>query len=159
MSGDDCRTKKACAQCPWRRSNQGTRHRFGFYRKANLRRLWNEVRKGGAPQSCHLTDPGHPDHIAVGASPNATAQECPGSVVLVLRELYRITGTESGLITPENVDAYLGRRKKGLSKRGILYWAVERIQFAGVPFFGGSPLPSVDVADPEIGLPAELEEG
>jgi D-serine deaminase-like pyridoxal phosphate-dependent protein len=56
-------------------------HRFGFYTKANLRRLWRQIRGadplGCTAQSCHLTDPQHPHHIAVGAKAGATAQETP----------------------------------------------------------------------------------
>ena len=45
-----------CDQCAWRVANHGKRHPGGFYRKDNLRRLWNQIRKGGRLQSCHPTD-------------------------------------------------------------------------------------------------------
>lgn len=149
--------KKPCAQCPWRLSNQGKRHFGSFYTKANLRRLWNQVRGGGAKQSCHLTDPSHPDHIKAGAKETSEAVECPGSVILINRELRKMSD-ENGVISDESLDRYRKTRKKGLMKTGILYWVVERIQFAGVPMVGGSPLPEVDADDPEIGLPSFLEE-
>lgn len=150
--------KRPCTQCPWRLSNQGKPHPYGFYTKANLRRLWNEVRGGGKAQSCHLTDPSHPDHILVGAKLGAKAQECPGSVILVMREVGRMA-TPEGVVNDEGVKLYLATRKKGLKKSGILYWLVQRIQMANVRFFGGSPLPEVDDSDPEIGLPENLAEG
>lgn len=147
---------KPCAQCPWRRANQGKRHAFSFYTKANLRRLWNQVRGGGAAQSCHLTDPTHPDHIAAGCKPISEARECPGSVIVVLREVGKMANAEK-VIEDGGIARYLRERKKGLTKRGILYWVVQRIQMAGVPFLGGVKLPEVDVDDEEIGLPPELE--
>lgn len=145
-----------CAQCPWRKSNHGKPHKFGFYTKANLRRLWNQIRGGGKPQSCHLTDPSHPDH---GAKPSAKAQECPGAVIIVLREVGKMADDKK-LINSDGVSRYLRERKKfGLKKSGVLYWVVERIQMAGVPFLGGEKLPEVNDDDPEIGLPEEFEVG
>jgi hypothetical protein len=144
-----------CEQCPWRRSNHGKRHRFGFYTKSNLRRLWKEIRHGGGEQSCHLTDPSHPDHISVGAKPGASAQECPGSVVVVLREVKRMAD-DKGTVTSEGVQRYLQERKRGLTKAGIFYWVISRMQMGGVPMVGGAKLPAV-ADDPEIGLPKWLE--
>lgn len=146
----------ACAQCPWRKSNHGKKHRFGFYTKANLRRLWNQIRQGGGVQSCHLTDPSHPDHVAVGTKLDAKAQECPGSVIVVLREVGKMA--TDGVVDDVGLDRYRKNRKRGLTKTGILYWVVSRMQMGGVPFIGGPKLPTVH-DDPEIGLPAELEAG
>ena len=147
-----------CAQCPWRLSNQGKPHKFGFYTKGNLRRLWNQIRGGGREQGCHLTDPSHPDHVAVGAKPGAKAQECPGSVIVVLREAKKMANAD-GRIEPEGVERYMATRRNGLKKNGIAYWLISRIQLGGVPIVGGPKLPEVDVDDTEIGLPASLAEG
>ena len=76
-----------CEQCPWRRSNHGKRSPGGFYSQKNLRRLWSEIRSGGGFQTCHLTDPSHPDHVAAGAPQEAKPRECLGSLVLVAREI------------------------------------------------------------------------
>ncbi len=149
---------KTCEQCPWRISNQGRKHKRGFYTKRNLTRLWNQIRRGGRAQSCHLTDPKHKDHIEAGCADGAKAKECPGSVVIILRELQRLA--PNGNVGPEQCDAYLiKRRRHGLTKQGILYWAMSRIQFGGVPFMGGPKLPEVDEHDPDVGLPAYLIEG
>lgn len=146
---------RPCAQCPWRLANQGKRHKHSFYTKANLRRLWNQLRGGGGEQSCHLTDPSHPDHIDAGAKPGAKAQECPGSVIVVLREVQKMTAGSA--VTNNGVKKYLMMRKKnGLTKQGVLFWVVSRIQFGGVPMIGGAKLPEVDVTDPEIGLPEQF---
>lgn len=149
---------KPCEHCPWRLSNQGKKTPWGFYTKTNLRRLWNQIRSGGAEQSCHPTDPGHPDHIAAGAKPGATPRECPGSVILVMREIYSMRD-ETGTVTPETTKRYLQTRKKGLKKTGLLYYIVQRIQLGGVAFLGGPKMPEVDVDDQEIGLPKELADG
>ena len=130
--------KEPCAACPWRASNHGKRHEHHFYTKRNLRRLWNQIRRGGRPQSCHPTDPGHPDH---GAKADAEPVECQGSAILVMRELARLK--ELG----EDVGAYLAeaRSTKGLTRDGLLYFVV-RLQFGHVPPpFGpeGGPLPVV----------------
>lgn len=147
-----------CAQCPWRRENQGKKHKHGFYTKANLRRLWNQIRDGGAPQSCHLTDPSHPDHVSAGAKPAATAQECPGAVIVVLREVKQMA-TENNVIEAPRIEQYLRDRKKhGLKKSGIQYWVVQRIAFGGVPLIGSPKLPDVE-DDMNVGLPKELEIG
>jgi len=149
--------KQPCDQCPWRLSNQGKPHRFGFYTMRNLRRLWGQVRRGGNAQSCHLTDPSHPDHVAVGAREGAKAQECPGSVILVLREIERMA--EGGVVTVDGMKRYLAARRRGLTKSGVRYWVVMRIQFGGMPLIGEPKLPDVDVRDAAIGLPACLGEG
>lgn len=152
---------RPCAQCPWRLSNQGKRHAFGFYTLSNLRRLWNQVRGGGRPQSCHLTDPTHPDHVAVGAKPGSQARECPGSVILVRRELCKMAD-EHGVIGGDTLvlDRYFKTRRRGLTRRGALYWIVQRIQLAHVPMMNADgPLPDVDDTDVEIGLPEKLRVG
>lgn len=151
--------KNPCPQCPWRTSNQGKRHFGHFYTKVNLRRLWNQIRKGGGMQSCHLTDPQHPDHIAAGCKEDSVARECPGSVILVLREVAKMANEKNVVDTP-GMEAYQKSRKKyGLTKSGLRYWLIERIQMGGVAFFGGPKLPEVNVDDAEIGLPEDLREG
>lgn len=149
---------RACDQCPWRRENQGKKHRFGFYSKTNLKRLWGQIRKGGGVQSCHLTDPSHPDHIAVGAKEGAAARECPGSVIVVLREVGKMADA-NGVVTGEALPVYFKRRKKyGLTRAGVLYWCVSRMQLGGVPFIGGPKMIEVE-DDLSVGLPEVFEEG
>lgn len=148
---------KPCAQCPWRLSNHGKRHFGGFYRKRNLIRLWNKLRNGGGMQSCHLTDPGHPDHVAAGCSPNAKAQECPGSVILIVRELKQLAAHgQNETIDKNAVEAYCAVRSGGLTPKGVVYWGLQRLgPFAETPLGYKRP-PDVDETDPEIGLPEYL---
>lgn len=151
-----------CSACPWRIENHGKKNQWGFYTAKNRKRLWNQIRGADRsqechPQSCHPTDPGHPDHIAAGAKPGSTPKECPGSVILVYREIEKIIEAGKGTgkpreITPEGIDRYVREwPTSGLTKRGILYWVLERITYGGVPFVGGPKLPDVDIDEPGIG--------
>lgn len=137
--------RRPCANCPWRAVNHGKRTPWGFYSAANMRRLWNQIRRGGA-QSCHPTDPNHPDHVAAGAKPGSTPLECPGAVILVLREATRLAsyGADGNTVDEQAIPAYLRNHRDGLTKTGIMYWVVQRIALAGKPFIGGAPLPAVD---------------
>ncbi len=147
-----------CVQCPWRKTNQGKPHPSGFYTKKNLRRLWGNLRRGGMGQSCHLTDPSHPDHVKAGAPENGKPQECPGSVVLIIRELKRLEalGT-NGVIDQMAITKYMATRKRGLTRTGLVYWIMQRVQFAGT-LLGKQPLPEVNWEDPAIDLPDWLKE-
>lgn len=147
-----------CEACPWRAANQGKKHKLGFYTKANLTRLWNGIRRGN-PQSCHPTDPTHPDHVACGAKPDSTPRECAGAVILVLREAEAMAAhaPDGVSVGPEEVDAYWAARKKGLTRDGVLYWMLQRLGLGGVPYLGGQPLPKVDPDDKRIALPEYLE--
>lgn len=144
--------RRPCEHCPWRVANHGKRTPWAFYTKTNLRRLWNQVRRGGAPQSCHPTDPHHPDHVAAGAKPDATPQECPGSVILVYREFEKLQACAVGpTIDGPACDRYLREHRDGLTKNGLAYWLVSRYAFGGVPFVGEPKLPEVDMAEEGIG--------
>ncbi|MCY4121361.1 MAG: hypothetical protein OXG72_10630 [Acidobacteria bacterium] len=106
-----------CEQCPWRVANHGKRHPGGFYRKDNLRRLWNQIRKGSRLQSCHPTDAGHEDHRKyAGAKPGAKPLECIGSVILILREMrYADTldgNTTAGELSPTDFDRYMAETRQ-----------------------------------------------
>lgn len=141
-----------CEHCPWRVANHGKRTPWGFYTKANLRRLWNQIRRGGQGQSCHPTDPSHPDHVAAGAKPGSEPRECPGAVILVYREFEKLQAVAAGQpIEARHCDEYRKQNPQGLTKSGLLYWLIKRYQFGGVPFIGGAKLPEVDRAEPGIG--------
>ena len=121
---------RLCAQCPWRASNHGRRTPGGFYAKRNLQRLWNQIRRGGGIQTCHLTDQSHPDHVAAGAREDRDEKhECMGSVVMVVRELEVLKDSAPGdVIQPEHVEAYLkvSPKRKGLTKTGLMYYILAR---------------------------------
>ena len=137
---------KPCAQCPWRPENVGKPSPWGFYTKRNRTRLWNQVR-GGGPQSCHPTDPRHPDHVAAGAKPGSAPVECAGSVILIIRELRALQAIagDGVPINGEHVDHYLKSRPRGITKQGLIYWMVARAAgFARGTPMGEPPLPDVD---------------
>ena len=130
-----------CEQCPWRVSNHGKPHKHGFYRKDNLRRLWNEVRSGQRAQSCHLTDSSHPDHIAAGAPLGAKPRECPGSIALVARELAKAEAD------PEH---YFRDHPRGLKKSGVAFRA-SRVLFGDTPLgLAIPPIPRELVEDESL---------
>lgn len=146
---------RPCANCPWREENHGKETPWGFYDEDNLRRLWEEIRTADGDcqgQSCHPTDPSHPDHVEAGAKEGSEPVECAGSVILVLREFVAIRDAREGdTITPEHISAYLEAKPDGLTKEGILHWLIGRYMHGGVPFFGsGSKLPEVDIDEPGI---------
>ena len=108
-----------CPACPWRRSNWGKRTPGGFYTNANLRRLWNRIRRGFGQQTCHLTDPAHPDHVAAGTPETAIAHECPGSVIIAAREVEKV----NGFVENEETDKeYRKADRRGLTREGLFYW-------------------------------------
>lgn len=126
---------RACAQCPWRVTNQGTPHPHGFYTPANLRRLWTGLRTGKAPgMSCHPTDPRMADfegyeHQADLEHPS----ECAGAVALVYREILifqEICKERERLGLKDGLKAYRRARPKGLSN-GALADYVWRIMAGG----------------------------
>lgn len=156
-------SRTPCEQCPWRIANQGKHHPAGFYDKKNLRRLWNQIREGGQLQSCHPTDPGHPDHRQyAGAKPGAKPVECIGSVILILREMHyadTLDGdTTTGELSATDFDRYMAKTKqrKGLTREGLLYQGF--IRTIPRPVGDSAPLPSVSdelLDSPAYGRPDE----
>lgn len=131
---------RACATCPWRKSNLGKPHPNKWYTLANLRRLWNGLRWGKAPgMTCHGTDP-RTDVRGERPVENWTkVKECAGALLLVTREIKHLEANKH----------YLKWRPKNarLSRRGGMVW-VERIMFGG-------GIPALD-EDPDIQLPEEF---
>lgn len=127
-----------CAQCPWRKSNQGKPHPDGWYSKANLLRLWNGLRSGDAPgMTCHPTDPTNPLPEGWKEVPKETERrECAGSLILIIRELKVLEKEQENYrkISP-------GRR--GLTPEGIAHWVLGRIKFAGTIMGTGTAIPNI----------------
>ncbi len=143
-----------CESCPWRIANHSKRTKWQFYTQANLRRLWNQIRRGGGAQTCHPTDPSHPDHIAAGAKPGAVKHECAGSVILVLKEFEKIKAIAGDQpISGEHVVRYRAENPDGLTDTGLAFWMVQRYQLGGTPLIGEAPLPEVNWQMEGIGRP------
>lgn len=158
---------RACSHCPWRLSNQGTPHPHGFYRAANLRRLWTGLRTGQAPgMTCHPTDPrmveweGYED-----TADREVTNECAGATALVLREVMRFQALtfevdaekDAGARTQhgEALRRYKAAQPRGLTKAALAdaVWryltgkAIPSAQLVNDPTVGYAPL---GVWDPEI---------
>lgn len=132
--------RRACAGCPWRRSNAGKRHHDGWYTQKNRRRLWAALRSGRAPaMSCHPTDP-----EMVGDAAELPTRECAGLLTLVQRELHALNDIGS-------VREYRTRRPHGLTTDGLTYWALSRNTFART-LLGGVTMTAVDLSDTDVGF-------
>ena len=141
-TNENATTGTLCEQCPWRKANHGKRTPGGFFARRNLRRLWNQIRRGEGVQGCHLTDPAHPDHVKAGTPLNATARECTGAVVLVHRELQRLARfAKGGELTEAGIDRYLAVHGDGFTREGLLYYLFSRDRMAGTPL-GETALPT-----------------
>jgi len=144
---------KACADCPWRRSNQGKRTSGGWYSKANLRRLWTGLRTGEAPgMTCHPIDPDNPPtDDGRQASEDATTRECYGALLLVAREL-KLAETLHDEHGEKTMQVYRKLRSRGLTREGMAHWVW---RFAiNAPFLTGPPpLPKTWAEDDDIEHP------
>lgn len=141
---------KACAACPWRLSNQGTRNGKGWYSKANLQRLWAGLRRGER-MTCHPTDPRMIDE-GLQVSDGAKTTECTGSLILVQREALVFQqlcmAVESGESTTPALTAYKRATPRGLTRKGLLSLASRLLPSTrAVEIHMASP----DLGDPEIG--------
>jgi hypothetical protein len=145
---------RACAQCPWRLANQGTRHPHGFYSQTNLRRLWTGLRTGEAPgMTCHPTDPRMAEFDGYEKTAAAReTRECAGAIILVLRELMRFQA-----ICLEDTDntalrVYRQQAPKGLKPAAIadLVW---RFLGASAGLARAIRTDSVSLNDPDVGYP------
>lgn len=134
--------KQPCANCPWRKSNQGKPHPHGWYTVQNLRRLWKGLRTGEAPgMTCHPTDPNNEVPEGCRAAPEgAEAKECAGALLLVQKELNIFQKDPKGYLK--------ARGRRGLSKYGIAWWGISRCSLGGTPM-GGDKM-SVIADDPDI---------
>lgn len=140
-----------CVHCPWRPSNQGKRHPDGWYTKANLQRLWAQLRRGER-MSCHPTDPGNPVSEraqAAGYRPapvHSRVRECTGALVIQQREFMLL---QDGC--GADLARYRRERPKGLTRDGILQ-LLERAVFGGSPL-GGTTMTRPDLSQPDVGVP------
>jgi hypothetical protein len=143
---------KACASCPWRLANQGSKpDPHGFYTRKNLARLWKGLREG-ARMSCHPTDPRMAEFEGYESlAEREVAHECAGALVLTQRELMTFQDIAHADPKGNTLKAYRARRPNGLARIGLVA-LVER------SMFGGTALDPVkmalpDLRDPDIGYP------
>jgi hypothetical protein len=107
-----------CAECPWRAANAGKPspvvdgHRYRWYSKANLSRLWAGLRRGEM-MTCHPTDPRMIQRSGKTVPESATTFICAGATILVQRELVLF---QEG----SGVPAYRRARPRGLTRLGMI---------------------------------------
>lgn len=149
-------TPRACSACPWRLSNQGTRHPHGFYTQTNLRRLWTGLRTGNAPgMTCHPTDARMAEFegYEATAARGPDANECAGSVILLYRELMRFQA-----ITLDAEDGgnpwrfYRAVAPKG-PIREVMYLLALRLAMGDTPFTRKAHVDPDALNDPDVGYP------
>lgn len=127
----------ACAACPWRITNQGQPHPHGFYDRANIKRLWDGIRKGDAPgMTCHPTDPSMAEFEGYEeTAERERTHECMGSWVMITREVARFqaiclkvqaeTAAGAKLRGNEALRRYTAQTcRKGMTHDGLRYWAM-----------------------------------
>lgn len=139
-----------CVHCPFRLSNQGTRHPDGWYTKANLGRLWAKLRRGD-DMSCHPTDPSNPVSEraqAAGYKPapaGSEVMECIGAHIVRQREFVLLTDEYDA-----DIRRYRAARPFGLTRDGIAA-LVARAMFGGIPMISGRKMPLPNLNEPDVG--------
>lgn len=116
-----------CATCPWRKKLQGTPHPAGWYRLANLRRLWNGLRTGNAPgMICHASDPDSTDYGSTRPVPaESKPRECAGAIQLIYTEVAVLNDCP-------DFNTYKRGRRFPITRTAALKW-LERHAFRGTP--------------------------
>lgn len=143
---------KACAACPWRLANQGSKtdpHKF--YTKSNLARLWTGLRNG-VRMSCHPTDPRMASFEGYEACADQTkTSECTGGLILQQREFSIFTAVCKKLSpgSKDGLKVYKQVRPKGLARNGLIE-VMSRQTFSGTGLTG-TEMAKPDLDDEEIG--------
>ena len=129
---------RICATCPWRVVNHGKPHKAGWYRLANLKRLWAGLRSGRAPgMICHSTDPKNGEYG--GSAPIKPGHEaaCGGAMFLLLRNV-----NAAGAGKPQPIQPPLTKRcmaqllERHLFEGGLSVIPPENENDVGVPWKG-----------------------
>lgn len=111
-----------CKTCPFLIENQDRKHASGWYKKSNLKRLWNGLRRGDAfGMICHSTDPNAIDYGGEKSIAAGHERECVGANTLIQVELNHLAAASS-------LRDYRHRHPRGLTRSGAIHW-VERICF------------------------------
>ncbi len=139
-----------CKDCPWRLANQGKAHPGRWYAPANLKRLWNGLRRG-RDMTCHPTDDRMNEFPWRPVPDGATPHECAGALILKQREFMKFQ--RLCLAHPKsNLRDYRKANPAGLTRDALADVAARHL-FGGVPIVGGLPMAKVNLNDAEIGYP------
>lgn len=111
-----------CATCPFRKANHGIKHPAGWYKPANLKRLWNGLRTADAPgMTCHSSDPRSNEYGGTKHVPeNSVTHECAGALQLIYREF-------EVLDKLPDIKTYRDSRKSPLTRNGVAHWVWRRL--------------------------------
>ena len=139
---------EACAACPWRVSNKGKpspvvdNQAYGWYTQANLRRLWQGVKRGEI-MTCHPTD--HTMRQANGKfiDQDVQTRECTGSVILQQREMQTLQDVS------HHIKVYRQTRRFGLTRIGI-ETIITRLLYARVPLADVVPMGKPNLNDSDV---------
>lgn len=111
---------KICETCPWLTKNHGKPHPAGWYKIANIKRIWNGLRTGKAPGVvCHASDKDQAEYGGT-AKVKLTVEKrpCAGAVLAVGKHIEEINACK----TKDDLAAYKARHKLPLTKFGIAAW-------------------------------------
>lgn len=149
MGAGKCLT--VCATCPWRTSNHGKPHPEKWYATANLRRLWDGLRRGEAPgMICHSTDPDSIHYGGEKAVRPGHERHCAGALILIQTEMDALKDAPS-------LRAYQQARHKPLTRDGGAAWAWRILTVLGGTSFRVDDAEAVGLpwrqAKPEGGAP------
>lgn len=131
---------RICDTCPFLVGNHGKKHPAGWYRRANIRRLWDGLRTAKAPgMVCHSSDPDSVTYGSIKAiHPDVKKRECAGALILIIKHV-----NDAGKF--KVFRDYQRQHAKPLTLRALRYW-VDRYVFM--------QLPSVDShRSDEVGVP------
>ena len=118
-------TLKVCESCPWLTKNHGKPHPAGWYKIANLKRLWNGLRSGRAPgMVCHSSDPKSIDYGSTSkVKDTVKPRDCAGALLVIGKHLQEVNADfEKG---DKKLVAYKAKYKFPLTKGGIQGWLGE----------------------------------
>jgi hypothetical protein len=92
---------RICNTCPWRVVNHGKPHPAGWYKIANLKRLWAGLRSGRAPgMICHSTDSKNVEYGGTAPVKPGHESECGGALYLLIRNVNALGKGEPQPIQP-----------------------------------------------------------
>lgn len=120
-------TLKVCESCPWLTKNHGKPHPAGWYKPANLKRLWNDLRTGRAPgMVCHSSDPKSIDYGSTSkVKDTCKPRECAGALLMVAKHLNEVSAaSEAG---DKKLATYKAKHRFPLTRDGIRNWIGEYV--------------------------------
>lgn len=113
---------RVCATCPFLACNKDKEHPAGWYKAANITRLWNGLRTAKAPgMVCHSSDPSSADYGSTKTvHPDTDRRPCAGALILLIKHCNEAGGAPT-------IKEYQARHAHPLTRAGLRYWLSEYI--------------------------------